>query len=245
MEPTQNLEPKSSSNTLAIPLAIVVAGALIAGAVFFKGSTSTRNPGSQQQAKEVTGTIEPVSAEDHVLGNPNAPVKIVEYSDLQCPYCQQFHKVMEEVMATAGKEGKVAWVYRHFWPVNAKMSNGEIYHPLGGKAIEASECAAEIGGNDKFWAFIGNIFDDSETQQSKLEDLSGTAVAVGLDKQKFEACIAGTKYENKLPSFYTAGKKAGVDGTPNSFIIGPNGTTPLPGAGYSADEIIQSIESVL
>lgn len=93
--------------------------------------------------------LKPVTSADHIRGDINAPVKIVEFSDIDCPFCKRFHTTMLEVMNTYGKEGKVAWVYRHF-PLTQ-------LHPDAANKAEASECVAELGGNDKFWEFVDGL----------------------------------------------------------------------------------------
>lgn len=93
--------------------------------------------------------ISPVSAADHIRGDINAPVKIIQYSDIDCPFCKRFHGTMQEVMDSYGKDGKVAWVMRHF-PLTQ-------LHPDAFNKAEASECVAELGGNDKFWKFVDTL----------------------------------------------------------------------------------------
>ncbi len=92
--------------------------------------------------------VSAVDADDHVRGDVNAPVKLIEYSDLECPYCRLFHPEVMSVMAQYGSD--VAWVYRHL-PL-------ESIHPLARPLAEGSECAAELGGNDKFWEYVDYIF---------------------------------------------------------------------------------------
>ena len=134
---------------LAMPIAVIIAGVLIAGAVIYSGGKNangnTVNAPQQQQVAQETGDLEqmiPVTSEDHIRGDINAPVKIVEYSDTECPFCKRFHTTMQEVYNEYGKTGKVAWVYRHF-PLDQ-------LHSKARKEAEATECAAELGGNDKF-----------------------------------------------------------------------------------------------
>jgi len=91
-------------------------------------------------------TMEPVNTKDHLFGNPNADVKIVTYSDFECPFCKRFHGTMEEIMKEYGKEGKVAWVIRAFPLVQL--------HDKAPYEAEASECANEIGGNTKYWEYV-------------------------------------------------------------------------------------------
>jgi Thioredoxin len=80
----------------------------------------------------------PVRASDHIRGDSNAPVTVVEYADFQCPYCQQMHAALQ----TAVQEGRIRWVYRHF-PLSS-------IHPLAFKEAEAAECA---GAQGKFWEY--------------------------------------------------------------------------------------------
>src|SRR3989344_2671228 len=94
-----------------LPITIVVAGALIAGAVFLAGQRSNTPPtgnGTTVNARDYT------PGKDHILGNPNAEVKVIEYVDLECPFCKTFHNTMHQVMNYYGESGKVAWVVRHF-----------------------------------------------------------------------------------------------------------------------------------
>ncbi|MCX6736097.1 MAG: thioredoxin domain-containing protein [Candidatus Parcubacteria bacterium] len=91
-------------------------------------------------------TEDPVTAKDHILGNPNADVKIITHADLECPFCKRFHATMEDVMKQYQAEGKVAWVIRHF-PLTQ-------LHDKAPLEAEASECANELGGNAKFWEYV-------------------------------------------------------------------------------------------
>ena len=102
--------------------------------------------GNTEGAVEVD--IPAVSEQDHILGSLDAPVKLVEYSDLQCPFCGRFHPTMQRVAKEYGDQ--VAWVYRHF-PL-------ESIHPNARPLANAAECAANLGGNDGFWKFIDAVF---------------------------------------------------------------------------------------
>jgi protein-disulfide isomerase len=93
--------------------------------------------------------LDPVTEKDHIAGNPSADLILVEYSDPECPFCKKFHTTMLQVMDTYGKDGKVAWVYRHF-PLDA-------IHSKARKEAEAIECAGELGGNDKLWAYLNKL----------------------------------------------------------------------------------------
>ncbi len=168
-------EPQPQASLTPVAFAIVFAGALIALSVYlvFKPAPQTVVGPSGQQI-----TVEEITESDHILGNPDAPIKIIEYSDLDCPFCRTFHATMKQVMAIYGANGTVAWVYRHFPLVEL--------HPNSPKLAEASECVADIGGNDAFWKFIDSIFTsqtlNGQFDMSKLE----TSVAVsGVPVQQF------------------------------------------------------------
>jgi protein-disulfide isomerase len=131
-----------------LPITIVVAGLLIAGAVFLvgkSGAPSSNNTGGQTQAINFRAA----DNTDHILGNPSAPVKVIEYADLECPYCKVFETTMHQVMQHYGTSGQVAWIYRPF-PL------GQI-HSKAPKEAEAAECAADQAGNKGFFDYIDSI----------------------------------------------------------------------------------------
>lgn len=159
-----------------------------------------------------------LSSEDFIVGDPNAKVILIEYSDLECPFCQSFHGTAQQ--AVDANEGDVAWVYRHF-PLDS-------IHPRARTAAIASECAASIGGNEAFWAYTGYVF---ENQQTALTDLEGAGAAVGLDQAALASCIQDGSLEANVDSDLDAGLAAGVTGTPGNFIINNNGEVwAIPGA---------------
>ncbi len=82
---------------------------------------------------------------DHVYGDANAPVVVIEYSDLECPYCKAFQTTMKQVVDESN--GQVAWMYRH-WPIHAGSMD----------KLVASECVAKLKGNDAFWKYIELVF---------------------------------------------------------------------------------------
>ncbi|MEI8337693.1 MAG: DsbA family protein [bacterium] len=214
-------------NPWAIPLAIVLGGGLIALAVFYSGKTTKATVSAQTDgtAAAQNVNVRPVDSTDHIIGDINAPIKIVEYSDLQCPYCSEFHTTMKQVMKDYS--GKVAWIYRPFWSIR-KLPDGSVFHPLGGKAAESAECVAELGGNDKFWDYTGKIFEGQAS--GSLSNLDQYATAEGIDQAAFDKCLSSGKYTAKVEASYQEGVKAQVNGTPNAFVISKNGIVVIPGA---------------
>src|SRR3989344_94253 len=145
MENTENNGNMNKSGmTLSLPLAIVVAGVLIAGAILITKapapSPANNAGGNQGDLKKVA----PVSEVDHIFGaSPANKVFIIEFSDTECPFCKRFHPTMKKIVENYN--GQVAWVYRHF-PL--------AFHTKAKREAEATECAAELGSNDAFWKYL-------------------------------------------------------------------------------------------
>lgn len=231
MEENNQTTNQIQKNTLAMPIAVIIAGVLIAGAVIYSGgkTPNTANVPNQppQVAQQETGNLDamtPVSSSDHIRGNPNAPVKIVEYSDTECPFCKRFHNTMKEVMNEYGKDGKVAWIYRHF-PLDQ-------LHSKARKEAVALECANEQGGNDKFWEYTDRLYEITPANDGlDLAELPKIAGYVGLDVQKFNTCLLSGKYDKHIQDEVENAQATGGNGTPWSIVVGKDGKKyPLSGA---------------
>lgn len=220
---------ESKINSLGIPVAIVIAGAFIAVALYFgsgaSGNVATNAP-QPQAAIDESATLDAmraVSADDHVRGDPNALVTIVEYSDFECPFCKRFHSTMQQIVKEY--DGKVAWVYRQF-PLDQ-------LHTKARKEAIASECAAEIGGNDAFWKFADRFFEltPSNDQTDIVIILPQIAKEIGVDAAKFATCLESKKFDAHIEEDVQNAAASGGQGTPWSIVIAPSGKRyPLSGA---------------
>lgn len=218
-----NVQPKT--NNFLIPLAVIVAGGLIAGAVFFGGRDNQSNvvsnaqPVSPQPANS-TDRINPITSADHILGNPNAPVKIVEYSDFECPFCKRFHLTMQRVMDEYGKDGQVAWVYRHF-PLDQ-------LHPVKARQeAVVSECINEIAGNEAFWAFTDKFFAVTPSNnQTDIDTVLPQIVAeLGIDQSAINECVQSGRYDDHIQDDIDDAIATGGRGTPWSIVVSESGKT--------------------
>ena len=221
------VENKKIFTPLSVPLAIVFAGLLIAGAVLYTGRGNSGAGVAKQptvQADPSLDNMRPVSDKDHIRGNPKAEVFVVEYSDTECPFCKQFHKTMKEVINEYGDKGKVAWVYRHF-PLD------QLHSKARNEAV-ALECANELGGNDKFWEYTDRIYEVTPANNGlDPAELPKIAAFVGLDIQKFNTCLASGKYDKKIEDDVQNATAIGGRGTPWSVVVSKNGKKyPLSGA---------------
>jgi protein-disulfide isomerase len=241
----------SFQSTYGIPIAIVVAAALVATAIYFKDTNTPagQTPDATTQTQQTPNvTTVPVQASDHIRGNPNAPIVLIEYSDLDCPFCKAFHETMKQLMDNYGSSGKVAWVYRHL-PL-------EALHPDAPKLAEASECVTEQAGNDGFWKFIDQVFEgrgtNEETDMSKLPTYAANAGA--SDSNKFQLCLSSDKYKDKIAASIKEavaanGGQKGL-GTPFTLVfvgnqyIGPiQGAQPYSIVKQNIDRIITQLNS--
>lgn len=184
-----------------------------------------------------TVTIKKVLETEHILGSFDAPVKVVEYSDLECPFCKDFHMVMKEIIEEYGPSGKVAWVYRHL-PLTI--------HPKAFKEAEATECANELGGNFKFWQYTDRIFQITKSNNTlDPKELINTAEYLNLDIDKFSLCLNSSKYTKFIEESVKSAQEAGARGTPYSIVIF-NGSQAFPIEGsVKYPKLKEIIESAL
>ena len=191
----------------------MIAGILISVSVLYstgkKSLDGEKLKGSLVDASGPEKMAEVTSA-DHIRGNMKASVVVVEFSDLECPFCKAFHPTMQTIIKEY--EGEVAWVYRHF-PIDSR-------HPKARKEAEATECAAELGGNDGFWKYVDRLFELTPSNNGlDLALLPQIAEDVGLDKAKFETCLASGKYADKIQKHLDDAIASGAGGTPYSVVI--------------------------
>ena len=183
-------------------------GLMIAGAVFF----SSNAPANTNQEAADASIALPVTEDDHIQGSPDAKIVIIEYSDIDCPFCKEYHKTMKQIIAEYGPSGDVAWVYRHF-PLTS-------IHPNAAKHAVAAECVAEIGGNDSFWSFLDILFENApgnqQTDPSRYAEFAGT---LGVSAEDLNACIEKGDALKHVEGEFNTAIAAGGTGTPFNIVI--------------------------
>jgi predicted DsbA family dithiol-disulfide isomerase len=212
---------EQNNNSLATPIAIVIAGAVIAGAVIFTGGDysnskpNNNNGGSgnvitQKSDKEIKELVA-LRKDEHILGDRDSEILIIEFSDTECPFCKSFHSTMHKIIDEFG-DGRVAWAYRHF-PL-------EGLHRKAKKEAIATECANELGGNDVFWTYVDEIYNVTPSNDGLDEaQLPQIAEDVGLDKTLFEECLNSGKYTKKIEDDIKNSRDLGGTGTPFSVMV--------------------------
>jgi len=187
------------------------------------GAAVVNNNNNQGNNNIPTGIVDVSADDDPVLGEKDAPVTIIEFSDFQCPFCERFYsQTLEQIKTNYIDTGKVKLIYRDF-PLDS-------IHPMAQKAAEAAECADEQG---KYWEYHDKLFQNQEewvtTGISKLKEY---AKGLSLDSSKFDKCLDDGKYADEVKKDFQDGAQAGVQGTPSFFINGKQLSGAQPFAAF-------------
>ncbi len=203
---------------LSPSVSIIIAGLVIAGAIllvnFTPRPTEARNDGTVPASTSVPKP----TTDDHILGSPDAPVVLIEYSDFQCVYCSMVYPTIKKIVEESN--GEIAWVMRHL-PLDS-------IHPEARPAGLAAECIAEQLGNEGWWAFTDSMFSDQENL-GNARYLS-LAASLGADTAKYMSCVSSKKYNQKLDDQTAEAQVAGASGTPYTVVYGHGVQVPLSGA---------------
>lgn len=188
---------------------------------------------SVQEAKDVPK----VSKDDHVRGDRNSRIALIEYSDMECPFCKRFHPTALKIYQDYN--GKVMWVYRHY-PLS--------FHANAQKEAEASECANELGGIETFLKYVDAIYDRTTSNGTgfALDKLVPLAAELEINELKFKECLDSGKYTTHVKDDMAGGTKAGVTGTPGNILLDTKTgkTRFIPGA-VPYETIAAAIEEML
>ncbi len=199
---------------------IVIVALIIVGLVV----ASKKHPTTSESAIPLPA---PVTSADWMRGNPNAPVTLVEYGDFQCPACQAYYPVVEQVFAAASST--VRMVFREF-PL-----------PQHADAIPAAKAAEAAGDQGKFWQMYALLYpngSDWDTLADPTTVFNGYAQKLGLNMTQFALDMNSTTTAQKITDSATVGTAAGIDATPTFFINGYRIQNP-----ESYDEFIQAIQT--
>lgn len=188
------------------------------------------DPGQPQAA----GQVKPVTKADHIKGDINkAKVFLIEYSDMECPFCKRFHPTMEQAYGSYGTD--VAWVWRHF-PLS--------FHQNAQKEAEATECAAELGGNTVFWKYLDTVMERTTAGGTgfALDQLVPLAKELGLNEAKFKECLDSGKYASKIQQDLNEGQQAGVTGTPGTVLLTRGGETAIISGAQPIEQVKATVD---
>lgn len=203
---------------LSPSISIIIAGVVIAGAIIFVN----RGPGPAAVADQGTlpanATVPAPNADDHIIGDINAPIVLIEYLDFQCYYCMSVHPTIKRIVDES--QGGVAWVMRHL-PLDS-------LHPEARPAALAAECIAEQKGNEAWWAFADDMFSNQDNMGTAR--YLALAQKAGVDMAQYLQCVSTKKYNNKIDVQSGEAFAAGGQGTPFTIVYGNGTSVPVSGA---------------
>lgn len=273
METEKNLESLESSaqnpvkletseNKLSIPMAIIVAGLLIAGAIYFSSIKSVANVPINDDKVTLT-KIAPVGKEDRTLGNPNAKVTFVLYEDFQCPFCGAVSGLVSNTPAIQYlkkqdpnwtpfmpgimdyvKSGDVLFVYRDLPFLGDKAKQAGL-EDESTKSAEAARCAGDQG---KFWEYHDYLYGHQNGEQEgafSVANLKSFAKTLKLETKSFDNCIDTDKYAKAVTDSKIEASNAGITGTPKAFILKNGKVVSIIDGAYPFATVKQKIDSAL
>ena len=226
------------SDKLIIPGAIIIAGLIIGGAIYLGGGSQSNMPEGENTTTNQTVNARVVTEdEDHILGSSDAEIFVVEYSDLECPFCKRYHdNALAQLKANYADNDNVAFVFRHF-PLDQPYTS-QALHPTATEEAIAAECVATLGGDEAFFTFVDAIFASTASNgQYDLSRLPALAVEAGVSRDAFNTCYDNRDTEPIVSRDFQDGINAGVQGTPTIFIQTADGKTYPAVADYNALKI--------
>ncbi|OGC88781.1 hypothetical protein A2419_03455 [Candidatus Adlerbacteria bacterium RIFOXYC1_FULL_48_26] len=220
---------------LSAPVAILLAGIIIAAAVVFTSKPAAPAEGAGLTPPTVSvKDIRPPTAGDHIMGSPSAPIVLIEYSDFQCPFCEVIYPTLKKIVDESN--GQISLVYRQF-PLTT-------LHPQALPAAHASECIAAQLGNDGFWKYADTVFKN----QAQLSTSYSAQLAqqLGADMTKYNQCIANSTYQKNIDADSQEVQAIGGSGTPYVVVLNTKTgkAAVIPGAlPYAqAMQVIKSVQ---
>ncbi len=215
--PRRSRKKNPDIRELILPGSILIAAIIIAGSLFYTRGSGYQNnnpgTGTPGNTQAPSGPVNvSVTDNDHILGNKNAKVTIVEFADFRCPFCEKFYQQVEkQLVKDYVNTGKVRFVFKNY----AFLGQQSIW------ASEAAECANEQG---KYWQYHDWLY-DNQAPESDLAfyskaNLTKYAAKVGLNTTQFSSCLNSDKYSKRVADDLAEGQKDGVTGTPTAFING-------------------------
>lgn len=178
-----------------------------------QGANNNQPAAPAAQAPQVTKGVASID-DDPILGDKNAPVTIIEFSDYECPFCKRhFDSTHPELIKKYIDTGKVKLVFRDF-PLS-------FHEPMASKEAIAATCARDQGGDKKYFEFHDEIFKRTTSNGNGLDDAKIQTIAsdLKLNINTFKSCLSDTAKADEVKKDIADGTAAGASGTP-TFLIG-------------------------
>lgn len=214
---------------LIIPGSIIIAGCIISAAIYFGGNNAAVPAAGGYPADTAGPAAGPTvvsakrvdPASDHIQGSPTADIFVLEYSDIECPFCKRYHDgPLEQLKQAYADDERVAFVFRHF-PLDEPYTRA--LHPMATEIHIAAACVGKLGGTDAFYHFVDTMFAAQDRGNESL--FAARAAQAGVDEASFTTCYNNKETESIVSAGFQDGANAGVQGTPSVFIQTSDGKT--------------------
>ncbi len=210
---------QGSKNIQYLAIAIIVASVIISGTILYtssqKGNVGVNNnqPTNNQPSPTPTGPVKVSMDDDAVLGDKNAPLTMIEFSDYECPFCKRhFTDVYPQIKKDYIDTGKLKMVFRDFIAIPS-------HNPLATSEAMAANCAKEQAGDSAYYKFHNQIFTKTTSNNGlALSELPVIAKNIGLNVSTFQQCLDSNKFKAEVDKDIADGRAIGVSGTPTFFI---------------------------
>jgi protein-disulfide isomerase len=184
---------------------------------------------------EFSAAPETVEDGKHIYGSLNARFTLVEFSDMECPYCKRFHSTPKQIVDAS--KGRVNWQWKHL-PLS-------FHNPAAQQEALAAECIAEQKGNRGFWVFVNDVFRHTQGNGGGVANLAALVSDVGAELNKFRECLASGKYEEQIQQDIQKATGYGINGTPATFIVdNRTGKSQLLAGAQSAQAVMAIIRKM-
>ncbi len=211
-------EPKKTDTKTIIIAAVIIAAAIVLSPIirhYFPAAPASNSPLVENTGDARTKLTKPVDKTDHIRGNKNAKITLIEYADTECPYCMHVHETFKALLEKYPND--VNWVYRHL-----------PFHEHADAEANISECIANISGNDAFWKYMDTLFTNENFSAARGSDV---AKELGYWNADIEACVAAKTFDEKVQDDDANAAAIGAQGTPYTVIATKDGKMiPVPGA---------------
>jgi protein-disulfide isomerase len=232
------MEKSDNGSFITTPVSILIGSILVSiailisgGAVKIKGfneANTLNNAAPNAAAPQAAAPAEPTTAkvsldDDPVLGNKDAPVTIVEFSDYECPFCKRhYDQTHAQLLKNYIDTGKVKLVFRDL-PLS-------FHDPMATTEAIAANCAREQGGDAAYYKLHDTMFEKTTSNGTGLtkDQLNQFAAAQGLNEANFKACVDSEKFKDEVAKDLADAGAAGASGTP-SFVVGKSNGQEVEG----------------
>lgn len=209
-----------ASIVLGVLLFVSLMGNAVFGTLLFVSTSGdsqaapspSPSAGDQQPSAAPSGPVEVSADDDPVMGDADAPVTLIEFSDYECPFCGRFFSdTLPQIKSEYIDTGKAKLVYRDF-PLS--------FHPRAMPAAIAAECVDELADDETYFEYHDLVFENQDSLSDS--DLRGYAQSVGVDLGAWDSCFADEdgSMEAEVKQDLKDGQAAGVSGTPTVFVNG-------------------------